>query len=67
MSYVIKKNSGATAKFRALAIDSNKCFVDTDTGKILDFSNIIAKTFGEDTPVDISVSNKSEDDITPEE
>ena len=67
MPYNVKRSKNTTAKFKAFAVDGAKNFIDTETGQIVDVQDIVAKTFGEDTPVDISVSNKSEDDITPEE
>jgi len=67
MPYNVKRSKNTTAKFKAFAVDGAKNFIDTETGQIVDVQDIVVKTFGEDTPVDISVSNKSEDDITPEE
>ena len=66
MSYQIKKSRGTSAKFKAFAVDGTKNFVDTETGEVVDIQDIIAKSFGENTPVDISVSVKSEDDVTDE-
>jgi len=67
MPYNVKRSKNTTAKFKAFAVDGAKNFIDTETGQIVDVQDIVVKTFGEDTLVDISVSNKSEDDITPEE
>ena len=66
MGYNVKKSRNTTAKFKAFAVDGNKNFVDTESGEIVSVQDIIAKTFGEDTPVDINVTNKQEDDITPD-
>jgi len=67
MPYNVRRSKNTTAKFKAFAVDGAKNFIDTETGQIVDVQDIVVKTFGEDTLVDISVSNKSEDDITPEE
>ena len=64
--YSVKKQKNTTAKFKAFAVDGNRNFVDTETGAIISVADIIAKSFGEDTPIDISVSNKQEDDVTPD-
>ena len=66
MSYSVKKQRSTSAKFKALAVDGANQFVDTETGEVVDINSIIAKSFGENTPVDISVSVKSEDDVTDE-
>lgn len=66
MSYQIKKSRGTSAKFKALAIDSNKCFVDTETGEVLDLAGILANSFGENEPIDLSATTKSDEDITDE-
>ena len=66
MSYTVKKSKATTAKFKAFAINSERNFLDTESGELVNVADIIAKTFGEDEPVDISVSLKSESDVTPE-
>lgn len=63
----IKKSRNTTAKFRAFAVDGNKNFIDTETGELVDVNSVIAKTFGEDTPVDIQVTLKSEEEVSPED
>lgn len=60
----IKKNRSTTAKFRAFAVDCERNFIDTESGELVDIGSVIAKTFGEDTPVDIQVSLKEDEDIT---
>lgn len=60
----IKKNRSTTAKFRAFAVDGECNFIDTESGELVDIGSVIAKTFGEDTPVDIQVSLKEDEDIT---
>ena len=67
MSYNVKKNRGVSAKFKAFAVDSDRNFIDTETGEMVSVADVIAKTVGEDVPVDISVVLKDEDDITPAE
>lgn len=66
MSYVIKKNRGTSAKFRALAVDSEKRFIDTETGEFIDLADILAKSFGENEPMDLNATIKSDEDITDE-
>ena len=67
MSYSVKRNKTTSAKFKAFAVDSEMNFVDTETGALVDVASIIAKSFGEGTPVDLNVTLKDESDITPEE
>ena len=61
----IKKNRSTTAKFRAFAVDGERNFIDTESGELVSIGDVIAKTFGEDTPVDISVTNKVEEELDP--
>lgn len=61
----IKKNRSTTAKFRAFAVDGDRNFIDTESGELISIGDVIAKTFGEDTPVDISVTNKVEEELDP--
>lgn len=67
MSYSVKRSKQTSAKFKAFAVDGDRNFIDTESGEFVNVADVIAKTFGEDTPVDVSVSLKSEDDITPNE
>lgn len=60
----IKKNRSTTAKFKAFAVDGEHNFIDTESGELVSIEDVIAKTFGEDTPVDIQVSLKEDEDIT---
>lgn len=64
--YSVKKSKATTAKFKNFAVNDSKNFVDLESGEIVGIQDIIAKTFGEDTPIDISVTNKQEDDVTPD-
>lgn len=66
MSYSVKKSKATSAKFKAFAVDGERNFIDTESGELVDIGSVIAKTFGEDVPVDISVSLKTEEDATPE-
>ena len=66
MSYVIKKNRGTSAKFKALAVDGEKRFVDTETGNYIDLADILAKSFGENEPMALRATIKSDEDITDE-
>ena len=51
MSYVIKKNRGTSAKFKSLSVDSEKRFIDLETGSVIDLADILAKSFGENEPM----------------
>lgn len=64
MSYQVKKNRGVSAKFKAFAVDGDRNFIDTETGEMVSVADVIAKTIGENTPVDIQVSLKEDEDIT---
>ena len=66
MSVNIKKSKSTTAKLKAFAVDSSKNLFDTETGEFTNLNTLIAETFGEDTPVDIQVTLKSEEEITPD-
>ena len=66
MSYSVKKQRSTSAKFKAFAVDGANQFIDTETGEVVDVNSIIAKSFGENTPVDIQVSLKADEDITDE-
>ena len=66
MSYSVKKSKATQAKFKAFAVDGANQFIDTETGEVVDINTIIAKTFGENTPVDINVSIKTDEDVTDE-
>lgn len=66
MSYVIKKNRGTSAKFKSLSVDSEKRFIDLETGSVIDLADILAKSFGENEPMDLSATIKSDEDITDE-
>ena len=66
MSVNIKKSKSTTAKLKAFAVDSSKNLFDAETGEFTNLNTLIAETFGEDTPVDIQVTLKSEEEITPD-
>ena len=63
MSYSIKRNKNTSAKFKSMQV-LDKNFIDLETGSIIDVAGIVEKTFG-DSPFDIQVTNKDEEDITP--
>ena len=67
MSYSVKRNKGVTAKFKAFSVTGDRNFLDTESGELVNVADVIAKTIGEDIPVDISVTIKQEDDVTPNE
>ena len=54
-----------SGKFKMLAIADGKNFIDYETGEFVDFPDIISKHLGEE-PFDLSITQKSETDITPE-
>ena len=66
MSVNIKRARSTTAKLKAFAVDSSRNLFDTETGEFTNLNTLIAETFGEDTPVDIQVTLKSEEEVTPE-
>lgn len=63
MSYQIKKSAATTAKFKSFLVSADRNFIDSETGSLISIADVIAKTFGEDTPVDIQVSLKSEEEV----
>ena len=67
MSCQIRQTSATTAKFKNFAVCSDRTFLDVETGTLTNIADIIAKTFGEDVPLDIQVNLKNEEDITPED
>ena len=66
MSYSVKKNKGVTAKFKAFSVTEDRNFLDNESGELISIADVIAKTIGEGIPVDISVTLKSEEEVTPE-
>ena len=66
MSYSVKKAKSTSAKFKSLSIDSAKNFIDLETGEILDLAGILASSFGENEPIDLSATVKSEEEVTPD-
>lgn len=65
MSINVRKSRSTTAKLKAFAVDGDKNLFDTETGEFTNLNTLIAETFGEDTPVDIQVTLKSEEEVTP--
>ena len=59
-----KRTLNTNGKFKMLAIADGKQFIDYETGEIVDVPTIIGKCMGEE-PFDLSVTQKSETDITP--
>ena len=66
MSVNIKRAKSTTAKLKAFAVDGSQNLFDTETGEFFNLNDMIAKTFGEGTPVDIQVGLKSEEEVTPD-
>ncbi len=60
-----KRTLNTNGKFKMLAIADGNNFIDYETGELVDVANIIGKCLGEE-PFDLSVTQKSETDITPE-
>lgn len=67
MSYSVKQTRGVSAKFKSFSVTGDRTFLDNESGELVNIADVIAKTIGEDVPVDISVTLKSEDDVTPED
>lgn len=66
MSVNIRKSKSTTAKLKAFAVDGDRNLFDTETGEFTNLNTLIAETFGEDTPVDIQVSLKIDEDVSDE-
>ena len=64
---VVKKSKNINAKFKALAVSDGKAFVDLETGAIVDLAAVVSQTIGDGEPVDVQITNKVEEDITPED
>ena len=60
-----KRTLNTNGKFKMLAIADGNKFIDYETGEFVDVPDIIGKCMGEQ-PFDLSVTQKSETDITPE-
>lgn len=63
MSAVFKKNIKISGKFKGLSVVDNS-FVDTETGEEINVAKIISDVYG-NTPFDLDVTQKTEDDIAP--
>ena len=59
-----KRTTNNNAKFKMLAIADGNKFIDFETGEFVDVPQIINKCMGEE-PFDLSVTQKSESDIAP--
>lgn len=57
------KSGNINGKFKSLAI-TNGNFIDFETGEIIDLASIIGSVLGEE-PFDMTLTQKSETDITP--
>ena len=60
-----KRTTNTNGRFKMLAIADGNKFIDYETGEFVDVPDIIGKCVGEE-PFDLSVTQKSETDITPE-
>ena len=59
-----KRTTNTNGKFKMLAVVGGNNFIDYETGEVVDVADIIGKCMGEE-PFDLSVTQKSETDITP--
>lgn len=59
-----KKSITTTGKFKMIAVE-NGIFVDTETGEQIQIAEILEDVYGSGQPFDLSVTQKSDDDITP--
>ena len=59
-----KRTTNTNGKFKMLAVADGNNFIDYETGEVVDVADIIGKCMGEE-PFDLSVTQKSETDITP--
>ena len=66
MPYNVKKSKNINCKFKSLSVVDDKSFVDNETGQLIDLASIVAKTIGNGEPVDVTITNKDEEDITPD-
>ena len=60
-----KRTLNTNCKFKMLAVADGNNFIDHETGEVVNVANIIGKCLGEE-PFDLSVTQKYETDITPE-
>ena len=61
-----KRTLNTNGKFKMLAIVDGKQFIDYETGEVIDVPEIIGRCMGKE-PFDLSVTQKSETDITPDD
>ena len=66
MSYSCKKSKSINCKFKSLSVVDNKSFIDSETGELIDLASVVAKTIGNGEPIDVTITNKDEEDITPD-
>lgn len=62
---VVKKSKNINAKFKSLCVQGGRDFVDLETGEIIDLAAVVSQTIGDGESVDVQISNKIEEDITP--
>lgn len=60
-----KKNISINGTFKALAVAEDNCFLDLETGEMVDVAGIIKLAIGANQPFDLKVSQKDDVDITP--
>lgn len=61
-----KRTLNTNGKFKMLAIADGNKFIDYETGELVDVPDIISKCMGGE-PFDLSVTQKSETTITPDD
>ena len=59
-----KKSITTNGKFKMLAVE-NGIFLDTETGEQIPVAEILENVYGSGQPFDLSVTKKSDDEITP--
>lgn len=59
-----KKSITTNGKFKMLAVE-NGIFLDTETGEQIPVADILENVYGSGQPFDLSVTQKSDDEITP--
>ena len=59
-----KKSISINGKFKMLAVQDG-AFFDTETGEMIPVADIIESALGTGQPFDLSITQKTEDDITP--
>ena len=59
---IFKRITNTSGKYKQIVVHEGK-FVDNETGDQIDIADEIAKSIGEDIPVDISVSMKTDEEL----